>query len=39
MVNTSRVNADRGQDFHPLADHMTKSSAFPVSLPLLINNV
>ena len=24
MVNTVRVNADHGRDFHPLADHMTK---------------
>ena len=24
MVNTVRVSADHGQDFNPLADHMTK---------------
>ena len=24
MVNSVRVNADHGHDFHPLADHMKK---------------
>ena len=24
MANTVRINADHGQDFHPLADHMIK---------------
>ena len=24
MVNTLRVNADHGHDFHPLVHHMTK---------------
>ena len=28
MVNTVCVNADRGRDLHPLADHMTKSRNF-----------
>ena len=28
MVNTLRVNAYHGRDFHPLADHMTKLQYF-----------
>ena len=28
MVNTVRVNADHGHDFHPLADHMTQLRNF-----------
>ena len=28
MVNIVRVNVDHGRDFHPLADHMTKSRNF-----------
>ena len=28
MVNTVRVNADHGRDFHPLSDHMTKLRNF-----------
>ena len=28
MVNTVRVNADHGHDFHSLADHMTKLRNF-----------
>ena len=28
MVNTVRVNADHGRDFHPLADHKTKFRNF-----------
>ena len=28
MVNTVWVNADRGRDFHPLADNMTKLRNF-----------
>ena len=28
MVNTVRVNADRGHDFNPHADHMTKLNFF-----------
>ena len=28
MVNTVRVNADHGRDFHPLADHLTKLKKF-----------
>ena len=40
IVNTVRVNADRGHDYHRLADHMTKLRnftkaeflAFPFSL-------
>ena len=28
MVNTVRVNADHGRDFHPLVDHMTKLRNF-----------
>ena len=49
MVNTVRVNADHGCDFHPLTDHMIKLrnftkgkicefSAFPLSLQLLFKN-
>ena len=44
MVNIVRVNADRGRDFHPLADHMTKLrnftkeySEFPFSLKLMFD--
>ena len=48
MVNTVRVNADHGCDFHPLADHLTKLkqiakseicefSAFPFSLQLMFD--
>ena len=48
MVNTVRVNADHGRDFHPLADHMTKLQnftkaaiceflAFPFSLQLMFD--
>ena len=37
MVNTVRINADHGRDFHPLANHISKGeicefSAFPFSL-------
>ena len=45
MVNTARVNADHGRDFHPLAEHTTTLNnfikgeireflAFPFSLDL-----
>ena len=48
MVNTLRVNANHGRDFHPLADHMPKLrnftkgeirefSAFPCSLHLMFD--
>ena len=48
MLNTLRVNADHGRDFHPLADHMMKLkkftmfeicvfSAFPFSLQLMFD--
>ena len=47
-VNTARVNADLGRDFHPSADHMTKLrnvtngeirefTAFPFSLQLMFD--
>ena len=48
IVNTARVNANHGRDFHPLADYMTKLqnftkdeirdfSAFPFSLKLMFD--
>ena len=48
MVNTLRVNADHGCEFHTLADHMTKlknftkgeileCSVFPFSLHLMFD--
>ena len=44
MVNTVRVNADHGHDFHPLIDHMTKGEnrdflAFGFSLHLMLEQV
>ena len=29
MVNTTRVNAGHGRDFHPLASHMTELKISP----------
>ena len=38
MVNTVRVNADHGRDFHPLADHMTTEFlAFPILHQLMFD--
>ena len=48
MVNTARIYADYGREFHPLADHMTSLrnfttgeirdlSAFPFSLDLMFD--
>ena len=45
MVNIVRVNANRGRDLHPLADHITKITkdeireflAFPFLLQLMFD--
>ena len=48
MVNTLRVKADHGRDFHPFADHVTKLrnftkgeirefSAFPFSFHFMLD--
>ena len=34
---TLSVTADQWRDFHPLADHMAKFSAFPFSLQLMFD--
>ena len=39
MVNTLPVNADRGLDFHPLADHFTKLRHFHSEFPAFQSSV